>query len=126
MSEPDAGDGGGGGSGPTGDDRSRALRLRSLGERIKRRRAERAPPPEPGATEGGRGQGLAMRLAAEFVAGILVGGAIGWFFDRWLGTSPWGLIVFVLLGFTAGVLNALRSAGLVAEAPGRRDRAGED
>jgi ATP synthase protein I len=32
------------------------------------------------------------------------------------GTSPWGLIIFLLLGFGAGVLNVLRSAGMVAEA----------
>jgi len=35
--------------------------------------------------------------------------------DRLAGTSPWGLIIFLLLGFCAGVLNVLRSAGLVAE-----------
>ena len=34
------------------------------------------------------------------------------------GTSPWGLIIFLLLGFVAGVLNVLRSAGLVAEPGG--------
>jgi ATP synthase protein I len=62
---------------------------------------------------------MALRLATEFVAGILVGGAIGWFFDSWLGTSPWGLIVFLLAGFAAGVLNALRTAGVVAESPAR-------
>jgi ATP synthase protein I len=31
------------------------------------------------------------------------------------GTSPWGLIVFLLLGFCAGVLNVLRSTGAVAQ-----------
>jgi len=33
--------------------------------------------------------------------------------DRWLGISPWGLIVFLLLGFAAGVLNVVRAAGAV-------------
>jgi len=33
--------------------------------------------------------------------------------DRWLGISPWGLIVFLLVGFAAGVLNLMRSAGVV-------------
>ena len=37
-----------------------------------------------------------------------------WVIDRWLGVSPWGLIVFLLLGFAAGVLNVMRSAGLIA------------
>ncbi len=61
------------------------------------------------------GVGNALRLSSEFVAGVAVGAALGWFIDRYAGTSPWGLIVFLLLGFGAGVLNVLRSAGLIAE-----------
>lgn len=62
------------------------------------------------------GYGQALKLSSEFIAGVIVGGGLGWMIDRWLGTSPWGLIVFLLLGFGAGVLNVMRSAGLVAEA----------
>ncbi|HKS84427.1 MAG TPA: AtpZ/AtpI family protein, partial [Pseudolabrys sp.] len=51
----------------------------------------------------------------ELVAGVLVGAAVGWLLDRWLGTSPWGLIVFFLLGFAAGVLNVMRAAGVVQD-----------
>ena len=47
---------------------------------------------------------------------MLVGAGLGWLIDRWLGISPWGLIVFLLLGFAAGVLNVMRSAGVVAGA----------
>lgn len=57
----------------------------------------------------------ALRLSTDFVAGVLVGAALGWGIDKLAGTSPWGLIVFLLLGFAAGVLNVMRSAGLVAE-----------
>ena len=56
-----------------------------------------------------------LRLSSELVAGVLVGAVIGWALDHFVGTRPWGLIVFVLLGFVAGVLNVMRSAGLVAE-----------
>jgi ATP synthase protein I len=52
-----------------------------------------------------------FRLSTELVAGVLLGGAIGWLLDRWLGISPWGMIVFLLLGFAAGVLNVMRAAG---------------
>ena len=45
----------------------------------------------------------------------MVGAGIGWGLDFWLGTTPWGLIVFVLLGFAAGVLNVMRAAGVVRE-----------
>jgi ATP synthase protein I len=56
-----------------------------------------------------------LRLSSELVAGVLVGAVIGWSLDYWVGTKPWGLIVLVLLGFAAGVLNVMRSAGLMAE-----------
>ena len=55
-----------------------------------------------------------FRLSSELVAGVVVGAVIGWGFDRLLSTSPWGLIVFLLLGFAAGVVNVIRSAAGVA------------
>jgi ATP synthase protein I len=48
------------------------------------------------------------------VAGVVVGAAIGWGVDRWLSTTPFGLMVFLLLGFTAGVVNVVRSAGVAS------------
>ena len=45
---------------------------------------------------------------------MLVGAGLGWLIDRLLGISPWGFIVFLLLGFVAGVLNVMRSAGVVS------------
>lgn len=57
----------------------------------------------------------AVKLSSEFIAGIIVGAVLGWFIDRVLGTNPWGLIIFLFLGFGAGTLNVLRSAGYVAE-----------
>jgi ATP synthase protein I len=58
---------------------------------------------------------MGLRLSSELVAGVLVGAALGWGFDRLLSTSPWGLIVFLLLGFTAGVINVMRVAGVMAK-----------
>ncbi len=69
------------------------------------------------------GFAMAMRLSTEFIGGILVGAAIGWVIDKLAGTTPWGMIIFLLLGFCAGILNVLRSAGLVAEQHTRRDGA---
>jgi ATP synthase protein I len=54
-----------------------------------------------------------LQLSTELVAAVLVGAAIGWLIDRWLGISPWGMIVFLLLGFAAGVLNVMRAAGII-------------
>lgn len=108
---------------PEGDDLSD--RLRSLERRLgEERRAtgqdetSEAPPQRTGYAQ-------AMRLTADFVAGILVGGAIGWGVDRLFGTSPWGLAVFLLLGFAAGILSMLRSAGLVKPGPAGPDNIGD-
>lgn len=59
------------------------------------------------------GYAKGFRLSSELVAGVVVGAGLGWIIDRVLGISPWGLIVFLLLGFVAGVLNVMRSAGVV-------------
>ncbi|MBZ8133356.1 AtpZ/AtpI family protein [Afifella sp. IM 167] len=103
-----------GGQGPFADvdlARRMAALSRSL-EEGKRGRDETARRFEG---KGGSGYAAAMRLASEFVAGVLVGAALGWGLDEVAGTSPWGLIGFLLLGFAAGVLNALRAAGKIAE-----------
>ena len=60
------------------------------------------------------------------MAGVLVGAAIGWAIDRWLGISPWGLIVFLLLGFAAGVINVMRVAGVAPEQNRANPPAGRD
>lgn len=60
-----------------------------------------------------------FRYAGDLLGGVIVGVGIGWLLDRWLGISPWGLIIFTLLGFSAGVLNLMRSIGLVPK-PGSR------
>ena len=45
---------------------------------------------------------------------MLVGGAIGYALDYYLGIRPWGFIVFMLLGFVAGIVNLMRAAGVLA------------
>jgi ATP synthase protein I len=54
-----------------------------------------------------------FRLSSELIAGVVVGAAIGWGIDYLLSTSPFGLIVFFLLGFVAGLVNLVRSAGVI-------------
>ncbi|HUH76921.1 MAG TPA: AtpZ/AtpI family protein, partial [Devosia sp.] len=44
----------------------------------------------------------------EFIAAILVGAIIGYLIDLGLGTSPWGLLIMLLVGFAAGILNVTR------------------
>ncbi len=54
--------------------------------------------------------GMVTRLVAELVSGLVVGGGIGWALDRWLGTKPWLLVVFFILGAAAGMWNIVRAA----------------
>lgn len=111
--------GGGKGSEPS-EEAALSARLRSLGQRLDHvgpsRKAETGSVSQTTADKSAFASG--MRLSAELVGGVVVGFILGWLFDRGLGTSPWGLIVFVLLGFAAGVLNVMRSAGVVSAGAG--------
>ncbi len=57
----------------------------------------------------------AFQLSTEFVAAIFVGAFLGYWLDWFAGTTPLGMIILLLLGFVAGVLNVMRSAGVMAE-----------
>lgn len=99
-------------------------RLDALSARIaaERRQREAAMPAANRGSANATGYAIAARLAAEFVAGILVGGGLGWLFDSVAGTSPWGLIILLLAGFGAGIMNMAR-AGRQAERDARNDPA---
>lgn len=91
-------------------------RLRALGEKLAE--ARRGPSlPEGGAprSSGLSGLGQAMKVGSEFVAGVIVGFVIGYTIDRLFGTTPWGMIVFLLLGFAAGTLNVMRATGVAKD-----------
>ncbi|MBS1166818.1 MAG: atpI [Proteobacteria bacterium] len=116
------------------DDAGSDPRLRALGEKLaEARRASAGPEGGVSQSSGLSGIGQAMKVGSEFVAGVIVGFVIGYTIDRLFGTSPWGMIVFLLLGFAAGTLNVLRSAGVAKDpfsagpgkAPGR-NKNGED
>lgn len=70
---------------------------------------------ERNAGETRKGFAMAMKLSSEFISAIVVGAMLGYLLDYLAGTSPWGMIILLLLGFCAGVLNVLRSAGVVAQ-----------
>ncbi len=103
-------DNGDGGNAHT-DEAALSARLKRLSERLARDPAGRTSDgagEDRAATASGYARGL--RLSSELVAGVVVGAGLGLLVDHWLGIAPWGLIVFLLLGFAAGVLNVARSA----------------
>ncbi|MDW9542908.1 F0F1 ATP synthase subunit I [Sinorhizobium meliloti] len=102
-------------------------RLKRLGDDIKsKKRADVSEGADGRADESRKGYAAAMKLSSEFIAGILVGAFLGYLLDHFAGTGPWGMIVLLLLGFCAGVLNVLRSAGLVATTDQRKGGSGTD
>jgi ATP synthase protein I len=107
------------------DEAALSARLGSLDHRLSEIRDNRNIRTDHPGTESGNGAARAsamargFRLSSELVAGVVVGAVIGWGFDRLLSTSPWGLIVFFLLGFTAGVVNVIRSAGVAPDRDAR-------
>jgi ATP synthase protein I len=102
-----------------GDFDERLKRLRTSLDQSKENNAGRR------ALADNTGWAQALKLGSEFVAGVIVGFVIGYGIDYFLGTTPWGMVVFLLLGFVAGTLNVMRSAGLMAPArfdqPRQRD-----
>jgi len=91
-------------------------RLGNLDQRLSEFRDRRIKTEQPagdGEDRAARASAMALgfRLSSELIAGVVVGAGIGWGFDRLLSTSPFGFIVFLLLGFVAGVVNVVRTAG---------------
>jgi ATP synthase protein I len=93
-------------------------RLDALGDRLSEAqgRQRQAVPIAPQSQGGALGQ--ALRLGVELVAGVAVGGFIGWGLDRLLGTAPFLMVLFLGLGAAAGIMNVVRTAKrMQAEAP---------
>ena len=104
-------------------------RLTDLGKRLdeiqtKQAGRDKRPPPSQ--------SGIAFRLATELVAGLVVGGGLGWGIDWLFGhfgirTRPAFMIVFLLLGIAAGIRNVMRAANEInAEVAKARNSEAED
>jgi ATP synthase protein I len=83
-------------------------RLDALTKRIDA--VKQANAPEPKVEDHHTQAGMAWRMVTELVVGLLVGFGIGYGLDALFGTRPIFLVLFILLGFAAGVRVMLRSA----------------
>jgi ATP synthase protein I len=61
------------------------------------------------------GSSVGYRMVAELVSGVLGGLGLGWLFDKYAGTRPWGLIAGVLLGTVAGVILVVKAASRLSD-----------
>ena len=87
--------------------------LEDLGARIARERQKAGlgkQERDADAERVGSGLGMAWRLSIEFVTATVVSTGIGWALDTWLGTTPWLMLLMLVLGGVAGVVNMVRAA----------------
>ena len=105
-----------GGPGKSFDQRLRAARSRQG--------LDPEPPPPDAATPDATGMAVVFRVGAELVSALLVGLAIGWTLDHVLRTRPLFLILFLLLGGVAGMVNVWRLVAPPPQATGPAGPAG--
>ena len=49
--------------------------------------------------------GFLSSVGISMVASILIGMAMGYYLDQWLGTKPWMLLIFLGFGIASGFRN---------------------
>lgn len=101
--------------------------LNDLGSRVRKAQERRSGKSRSadGKSVDGAQMGAGFRIATEMVAALGVGVILGISLDTWLGTSPWFLIVFFLLGCGAAFRNVYRTAQQLEKERKERRRAAE-
>ncbi|KEO50485.1 AtpZ/AtpI family protein [Thioclava pacifica] len=84
-------------------------RLAALEKRLSEVRKSQEPPPQRADHHLSQAN-MAWRMVIEMVSGLGIGFGIGYGLDVLLGTIPWMMVLFTLLGLAAGVKVMLRSA----------------
>jgi ATP synthase protein I len=84
------------------------VRLQRLDEKIAA--AKRAIEPKPTVEDHYSAASQGWRMVIELVAGLGIGFGVGYGLDTLFGTMPIFLVLFILLGFAAGVRTMLRTA----------------
>lgn len=87
--------------------------LDDLGARLEAAKARHVPEPRAVAASA---LAKGTRHAVEIAANTIVGAAIGFMLDRWLGTGPWLFLLFLMLGIAAGFWNLMRAVNAEAAA----------
>ena len=80
-------------------------KLQKLKERIDTAETTNSPPRKQKKQSGA---GFGFKISTEIIAALVVGVGIGLIVDKYLGTKPFGLIIFFIFGAIAGFLNVYR------------------
>ena len=80
-------------------------KLQKLKERIQTAKATDTPHQK---AKKDSGAGFGFKISTEIIAALVVGVGIGLIVDKYLGTKPFGLIIFFIFGALAGFLNVYR------------------
>jgi ATP synthase protein I len=83
--------------------------LKRLDGKLKAFEAERAGPVYSGGDQ--KAAGEAYRMMAGLIGGLFGGLGLGWTFDHFVHTSPWGLVGGLLIGVGLSTYSAVRTAG---------------
>jgi ATP synthase protein I len=83
-------------------------RVEDMDQRLKAARGTVEKPRQSNAMSQ-RQTGVAYRVLVDMIAGLLLGGFLGYWLDRWLGWTPYALVIGLILGFIGGVNNAWRA-----------------
>ncbi len=105
---------------PEGD-RRRVEALQARLRAAREKEASRQPKKGPESGMSHRQTGVAYRVLVDMIAGLLVGGFVGYWLDRWLGWTPYSLVVGLIVGFAAGVNNAWRAIRVYSEEANKGD-----
>src|SRR5207248_11644010 len=89
---------------PDGDRR----RIAELDARLKAARGT-AEKPRQGSGMSQRQTNVAYRVLVDMIAGLLVGGFLGYWLDRWWGSQPYMLVALIVVGLAGGIIIAWRS-----------------
>jgi ATP synthase protein I len=103
---------------PDRDPEGERKRMDDLDARLKKARGTGVKPTQDMRVSH-RETGVAYRILVDMIAGLLVGGFIGYWLDRWQGWAPYSLIVGLIVGFAAGANNAWRAIRSYSDAANR-------
>jgi len=65
-------------------------------------------------------------LGLEMAVSVVIGLAIGFYLDRWLGTGPWMTVTWIAIGFAAGVRSLYRAALRAGQEPEEKKNGDEE